>query len=113
MLHSYPSRTTRWWPAIPFIAIKEAMMFRIPDNLAMGIAALGLSFALAVPALAASPPRTDVKIEAKDIKDTASPAARLNPQMLKSLSAAHAADVHPYVATPDTKDRRTLRIESK
>jgi len=88
-------------------------MFRIPVNPAMGIAALGLSFALAVPALAASPPRTDVKIEAKDIKNTASPAVRLSPQMLERLSAAHAADVHPYVETPDTKTRHTLRIESK
>jgi hypothetical protein len=96
-----------------FIALKEATMFRIPGNPAMGIAALGLSIAAAVSALAAPPPRTDVKIEAKDIKIKASPPVRLSPQMLERLSAAHAADIHPYVETPDTKTRRTLRVESK
>jgi hypothetical protein len=100
----------------PFIAMKEETMFRIPSSLVIGFVAFGLSLAIAPLALASSPPgfaRTDVKIEPKDIKVTASPAARPNPLTLRSLSSAHAVEVHPYVATPDTKDTHTLRVKSK
>jgi len=91
-------------------------MFRIPSNLDVGFVAFGLSFALMPLALADSAPgsvRTDVKIEAKDFKGTATPAATPNPLTLRSLSATHAADVHLYVAKPDTKATHTLRIQSK
>jgi hypothetical protein len=103
-------------------------MFRIPSRLVLVIGvALGLSLAVALWASGTSTPagfaRTDVKIEAKDIeakdieaKDTrvkASPAASPEPLTLRSLAPAHAVEVHPYVATPDTEDTHALRVESK
>jgi hypothetical protein len=103
--------------------MKEDTMFRIPSRLVLVIGvALGLSLAVALWASGTSTPagfaRTDVKIEAKDIeaKDSrvkASPAASPEPLTLRSLAPAHAVEVHPYVATPDTEDMHALRVESK
>jgi hypothetical protein len=98
--------------------MKEEVMFRIPSRLVVSLVALGLSLAItpSASASASSTPtgfaRTDVKIEAKDITVTASPAA--SPHLLtpRSLTPAHAVEVHPYVPTPDTEDTHSLRVES-
>jgi hypothetical protein len=107
--------------------MKEDTMFRIPSRLVIGFVVLGLSPAVAPGASVSSTPvgfvRTDVKMEAKDIeardikakgsKVIVSPAASPHPLTLRSLSSAHAVEVHPFVATPDTEDTHTLRVESK
>jgi hypothetical protein len=97
-------------------------MFRIPSSLIIGFVAFGLSLAVALLTSAAAQSvrsrtdvkmRTDVKIEAKDINVTGSPAAGPHPLTVRSLASAHAVEVHPYVATPDTEDTHSLRVESK
>jgi hypothetical protein len=91
-------------------------MFRIP-RLSIGFVALGLSLAVALSASASSTPvgfaRTDVKIPAKDITVTASPAASLHPLTVESLAPAHAVEVHPYMAPMNTADTHSERVESK
>jgi hypothetical protein len=97
--------------------MKDKKMFRIDVNpLVIGFVALGTSLAVALSASGASPPaglvRTDVRIEAKDVRGTASPAASSHPLTLQSLAPAHAVEVHPFAATPDTEDTYSLRVES-
>jgi hypothetical protein len=97
-------------------------MFRIPSRLVLVIGvALGLSLAVALWASGTSTPvgfaRTDVKLEAKDKVTPASPhplkLTSPQPLTLRSLTSAHAVEVHPYVAMPDTEDTHSLRVESK
>jgi hypothetical protein len=83
----------------------------------IALVALGLSLAVALPVSAASTPpgfaRTNVKIEGKDITVTARPAPSPQPLTVESLAPAHAVEVHPYMATEDTADTHSLRVESK
>lgn len=92
-------------------------MIRINVNpLVIGFVALGPSLAIPLSTSGASPPvglvRTEVRIEAKDVRGTASPAPSSHPLTPESLAPAQAIDVHPFAATPDTADTHSLRVES-
>jgi len=87
-------------------------MLRIPGSLAMCLVAAAVCLA-AVPMAAAessapAPERTDVKIQTEN--QIEAPPPRLT---LRSLAPAHAVEIQPYVAIPDTADTHTMRVESK
>lgn len=57
--------------------------------------------------------RTDVKIEPRVENVASTPDAGPPPLTVRSLSPAHAVEVHPFVEAPDTDDTHSLRVESK